>query len=603
MPSVQRDVFIYRATLGYAVLASLWIFASDRVLAMFADIANMVWLSTTKGLVFVALTTVLLFLALKTVPSPPSSTIAVQPEHDIRNRPLWILRVGQLFLYLFAIAISLVALWVRLQLGEAYGTRPLLLIFMLPIILSAMFGGAGPGLIATLTCALGIDYWNILPIGNFKTVNPHDLAQWVLLIINGILVSALSEGLHHSYRQLARHQEELSLTAERLRQSEHRLRLAQEAARMGTWEWRVAPEPSYWSDEVWTLFGIPRDNEGPSQERWLQSVHPDHRDALNTQLQKASATGNVRELEWRVNTPANTPARWLLSRGQTYDAQDGKGPRNVGIVIDISERKRAEAEISRLNSDLEQRVLERTAELSAANRELDAFAYAVSHDLRAPLRAMSGLSQIVTEDYAHLLPSEARKYLGEIDVASRRMGDLIDALLALSRSTRGDLQFDTVNVSGIARRLAEEMAELNPQQSVSVQIEAGLKVRGDARLIEVVMRNLLGNAWKYSVHTASPNIKVFAQQETGHYFICVADNGAGFDMAYAGKLFQPFQRLHRQDEFPGIGIGLATVQRIVHRHGGLIDAQGKPGEGATFRFSLPESVAYHGVGITEVLAS
>jgi PAS domain S-box-containing protein len=513
------------------------------------------------------------------------------------------LRAGKLFLYLFAIAVSLVTLWVRLQLGAFYGSRPLLIIFMLPIILGAMLGGLGPGVAATLTCAVGIGYWNILPIGNFTTAYPHDLFQGALLIVNGILVSALSEGLHHSYRQLERHQRELSLSAERLRQNEYRLRLAQDVAHAGTWDWQPGTDQNYWSAELWALFGLTPGSHAPTLKGWLETVHPDDREAVNRRLQTALAPGETYEIEWRMNAPPGTPARWILSRGQRIDGPDSRGARYLGIMIDISERKRAEAEISRLNADLEQRVLERTAELSGANRELDAFAYAVSHDLRAPLRAMSGLSQIVKEDYAHLLPDEARKYLTEIDVASRRMGELIDALLALSRSTRGDLQFDTVDVSGIARRLADEMAELNPQQPASMQIEPGLKVRGDARLIEVVMHNLLGNAWKYSAHTASPNIKVFAQQEAGHRFICVADNGAGFDMAYAGKLFQPFQRLHRQDEFPGIGIGLATVQRIVHRHGGLIDARGKPGEGATFRFSLPESVAYHSAGITEVLAS
>lgn len=252
-------------------------------------------------------------------------------------------------------------------------------------------------------------------------------------------------------------------------------------------------------------------------------------------------------------------------------------------------RDAAEAEIRTLNVSLEQRVAQRTAELLATNRELDAFAYAVSHDLRAPLRGMNGFSQALLEDYGDRLDGEAKLYLEQIGSASRKMGQLIDGLLALSRSTRGELQRDAIDLSAMARRITADLASADPAREVAVDIEPGLLVEGDAPMIEVVMTNLLGNAFKYTGRSAAPAVRVYAGEGGGggQRGICVADNGAGFDMAYAAQLFEPFRRLHRQEEFPGIGIGLATAQRIIRRHGGELSAVSAPNAGATFCFSIP----------------
>jgi signal transduction histidine kinase len=256
----------------------------------------------------------------------------------------------------------------------------------------------------------------------------------------------------------------------------------------------------------------------------------------------------------------------------------------AALEQEIDDRKRAADKIEQLNRELNLTV----SQLQGANQELEAFSYSVSHDLRAPLRAMGGFSEALLEDYGDKLEGEARD-LGEIVIGSRHLGQLIDGLLTLSRSTRGELRLDRVDLSVMADRIRSEMEKSEPQRRVGWRIEPGLSAQGDARMIEVVMRNLLGNAWKYTACSPEPVIRVYAELEGNDRFFCVADNGAGFDMAHAGKLFQPFQRLHRQDEFPGIGIGLATVQRIVHRHGGTINATGVPLKGATFRFSLPYS--------------
>jgi signal transduction histidine kinase len=253
--------------------------------------------------------------------------------------------------------------------------------------------------------------------------------------------------------------------------------------------------------------------------------------------------------------------------------------------VEIARRQREE-EIRELNKDLEQRVQERTAQLEATNKELDAFAYSVSHDLRAPIRAIDGFSEALLDEYGGKLDEEGKTYLRYLKEGSHEMSELIDGLLKLSRSARGGIALDQVDLSAMAAQVIEELRRADPDRRIIVRIASGVMVFADPRLLKVVMENLLGNAWKYSAQTADALVEFGTEEQEGNIVYFVRDNGAGFDMAYSDKLFLPFQRLHKTSEFPGIGIGLATVERIIHRHGGRIWAQSALGEGATFYFTL-----------------
>jgi PAS domain S-box-containing protein len=263
-------------------------------------------------------------------------------------------------------------------------------------------------------------------------------------------------------------------------------------------------------------------------------------------------------------------------------------PSRNGVTVysrDMTERKLAELQLQRMNAELEQRVAERTAQLEAANKELESFSYSVSHDLRAPLRAINGFGDALQEDCESELGDIGKSHLSRIRKAASRMGDLIDALLQLSHFARHALMIKPVDLSIIAASIAHDLRESHAQRRVTFDIEPGLVTSGDPRLLRAVLENLVNNAWKFTQHRDDARISIGRVVETGEFY--VRDNGAGFDMAHARKLFGAFQRLHAATEYEGTGIGLATVARILHRHGGDIRAEGKVDEGAAFYFTLP----------------
>ncbi len=279
--------------------------------------------------------------------------------------------------------------------------------------------------------------------------------------------------------------------------------------------------------------------------------------------------------------------RWVLANAAPV--RDGEGRIVAGVVVlpDITERKMSERRIGELNSSLERRVRERTGELEAANRELESFAYSVSHDLRAPLRGIDGWSLALLEDHGAALDAAAHEQLGRVRAETRRMGRLIDDLLRLARMSRLPLERSTVDLSALAAAVVDRHHAAEPGRSVAVEIQPGMRVRADPHLLEVALDNLVGNAFKFTAKTPGAGITIGSREHANGVHHFVRDNGAGFDMRYRDKLFQPFQRLHREAEFSGSGVGLATFQRVIRRHGGTVDAEGAVGAGATFYFTLP----------------
>jgi signal transduction histidine kinase len=255
---------------------------------------------------------------------------------------------------------------------------------------------------------------------------------------------------------------------------------------------------------------------------------------------------------------------------------------NAELIREVSERKRAEDDIRKLNAQL----VQRSAQLEASNKELEAFSYSVSHDLRAPLRGIDGFCQAVLEDYDEKLDESGRNYLRRVRAASQRMSQLIDAMLNLARLTRAEVHTQTFDMTAMVKSILEDFQKLEPDRQVECVVAKNVFATADPQLLRAVLENLLGNAWKFTRQQSHSRIEFGHGQFKGQSAYFVADNGAGFDMTYVHKLFGAFQRLHAYTEYPGVGVGLATVHRIIQRHGGQIWAEGAVNQGATFHFTL-----------------
>ena len=361
-----------------------------------------------------------------------------------------------------------------------------------------------------------------------------------------------------------------------LYRSEARLIRAQEVAHLGSWEIDSNQNRLVWSDEAYRIFGMKPWESDLTYEAFLEAVHPDDRAAV-----AEAYSGSIREgkdgyeVEHRVVRKSDGAVRVIRQKCEHFRDPSGWVFRSVGMVHDITERRQMEDQLVRT-----------LAELRQSNRELEQFAYSVSHDLRAPLHRIEGFSQALLEDYATLLDEQGRIFLQRLLTGSRRMSSVIDALLNLSRITRRGMKNEEVDLSSIVIDVTSELKQQDPGRKVTFVVREGLKAWGDADLIRALFVNLLENAWKYTSKHLECRIEFGLDRTSNRDAYFVRDDGAGFDMAYADKLFEPFQRLHSPSEFTGTGIGLATAQRIVHRHGGRIWAESDVEKGATFYFTL-----------------
>jgi PAS domain S-box-containing protein len=419
-------------------------------------------------------------------------------------------------------------------------------------------------------------------VRHLSTHGDHYAGQWMFVSgLIGLIVIALVT----TARTVGRTESALELAESAKRKNEQDLdrffTLSLELLCIADNEGNLQRVNPAWEETLgWTIDDL-------AKKPFVELVHPDDREMTLRAIRENAAGSAALVVEFEN--------RYLCSDGSYRWFQWGTAAAPDQNVIyaagrDISERKDTEAALRKLAEELEERFAARTADLSAANEELEAFAYSVSHDLRAPLRGIDGFSQAVLEEYSERLDETGRDYLMRLRSASQRMGHLIDDMLSLSRVSRVELDKERVDLSAIATSLAVELQERDPDRRVQFVIEDGLVAQGDFRFLSIVLENLLSNAFKFTSTRATARIEFGREAVDGEDAYFVRDDGVGFDMAYSDQLFTPFQRLHTEAEFPGSGIGLATIRRVVARHDGRAWAHGELDRGATVYFTLGATV-------------
>jgi PAS domain S-box-containing protein len=399
----------------------------------------------------------------------------------------------------------------------------------------------------------------------------------------------LEKRVEERTRELQTEVAERRLAEKALQEKDIRLTEAQEIARMGSWEWVLSTSKISWSDEVYLIFGLLPQKFGGGLADFVNAAHPDDRVAFKEALETSCRNREPLTVDYRIIRPDGS-VRYLHARGKAILDDSGRPVRVVGTLQDVTERKDADRAIQALNLELQGRM----AELAAANKELEGFSYSVSHDLRAPLRSIDGYSRMLIEDYSDRVDGEGRRYLKVITDNTRKMGQLIDDLLAFSRMGRASLEASSIDMEGLARQVFSELREQHPDRTFELRLDPLPSGRGDPAMFRQVFINLISNAIKYSKGRNPAIIAIGSRVEPTETIYYVRDNGVGFEMQYAHKLFGVFQRLHSPQDFEGTGVGLALVQRIVQRHGGRVWAESKVGDGATFYFTQAPSKGANG---------
>jgi signal transduction histidine kinase len=397
----------------------------------------------------------------------------------------------------------------------------------------------------------------------------------------GYLIKPFSERELHATIQMALERHEVE---EALAENRRLLQQALDAASMGILDMDTTTSAMTITGRAAHLLGQPAEQPLALSD-FLAGIDEKDRAAVATRFQEVLTPLKQFSEEFRLMV-AEKPARWIK-----IDASALTSQRLSGIVQDISARKHAEIRLKRLNEGLESLVSERTHELRESLKELETFSYSVAHDLRSPIRSIAGLSTLMLEEHRADLGENGVKLITRISAKSTQMGNLIDALLNLSKLSRVALQMSEVDISEFATDIATQLMETEPERAADVRIAPDMKSRGDPVLVRNVLDNLLRNAWKFCAKTDITRIEVGRLRQNGNEVFFVRDNGCGFDMAYVDQLFGPFHRLHSETEFKGTGIGLSVVQRIVVRHGGRVWVQAAVDKGATFFFTLAPDTA------------
>ena len=381
-------------------------------------------------------------------------------------------------------------------------------------------------------------------------------------------------------------EQRIEVRTKALAASQERLRLSAEAADIGFWDWDLESNTVRWDTLMFSIYGMPPSDDGRILYKdWTSHVHPDDVAEQEASLRDTVEKVGRNQREFRIIRHSDHAIRIIRASDAAIRGEGGKATHVVGINLDVTETFERLEEIRKLNASLKNRA----AELETSVKELDAFSYSVSHDLRAPLRAIDGFSRIVEEDYAPKLDDEGRRLIGVIRGEAQRMGRLIDDLLTFSRLGRQKVESGRIDMEAMARNIFKELTAVEPERTVHLDLHPIPPAFGSEAMIRQVWVNLIGNAVKFSGKRGRAEIEIGVEPgEAGEQVYFVRDNGAGFDMRYADKLFGVFQRLHTHEEFPGTGVGLALVQRIVHRHGGRVWGEGEIEKGATFRFTIPD---------------
>ncbi len=450
-------------------------------------------------------------------------------------------------------------------------------LFLIAVAVAVWFGGTGPGILAVVLLGLAENYFFIEPLYSFY-ITPSELPHFIIFVLFASLLTWFSAVRRRIELDLLRSRDELQKEVTIRTQQASLLQLTHDTIFVRDMNDVI----TYWNRGASELYGWTESEAlGKNAHQLLRTTFPEPVKDIQAKLLNTGRWDGEVEKTKSDDTRVVVASRWSLQR------DDQKNP--VAILEtnnDITQRRRGEEEVRKLNQELGKR----STELEAINKELEAFAYSISHDLRAPLRHMSGFAELLQKNAASILDEKGRRYMTMILESSKRMGTLIDDLLAFSRIGRTETRMTSVSLGEVVKEVQSEAVDDTQGRNVTWRVGPLPTLRGDRSMLKLALMNLISNAVKFTRTRPQPEIEIgCTDKEKPEVVVFIKDNGVGFDMKYVHKLFGVFQRLHRADEFEGTGIGLATVQRIVRRHGGEVWAEGAVDKGSTFYLSLPKS--------------